>query len=86
MILTSAVNLQAHMDHRKVSQADLAKYVGCSRQFINKLLKGDAKGCTPQLARDIEKILNVPDGAIFTPKESIEKVRTVNAHRRPVMA
>ena len=86
MILTSAGNLQAHMDHRQVSQADLAKFVGCSRQFINKLLKGDAKGCTPELARDIEKVLNVPAGAIFSPKQSTEIVQKSKTQKRMVTA
>ncbi|WP_229586366.1 helix-turn-helix transcriptional regulator [Kocuria sp. CCUG 69068] len=85
--------LQAHMTHRKITQARLASYVGCSRQFIHSLLiedkydKAARRSCTPDLARRIEEVLNVPSGAIFVPKKSTEMVPTAHARRsKPVAA
>lgn len=62
--------LSIHMQHRNISQARLAEYAGCSRQFVYQLLKGERKSCTPKLATAIEEVLNVPSGAIFVAETS----------------
>lgn len=69
--------LAAHMKHRDISQSRLARYVGCSRQFINQLLQDGPNGrssCTPRLAEAIEEVLNVPQGALFVQQKSTDVV------------
>lgn len=63
--------LSAHMEHRDMNQARLARYAGCSRQFVNQLLNGTKSSCTPKLAEAIEEVLNVPHGALFVGKDSM---------------
>lgn len=74
MKLIDAGILAAHMKHRDMNQARLARYVGCSRQFVHQLLAGERTSCTPKLAESIEEVLNVPPGALFVERKSTEIV------------
>lgn len=57
MELSSEHALRAWLDYRDMSYADLAGYVGCSKQFIGYLATGKKKTCTPALAERIEQVL-----------------------------
>ena len=79
MDLIDPAILRAYIERRRLTQSKLGEYAGCSRQFIYQLLSGERVSCTPKLAEAIEDVLDVPRGAIFTPKKSNEfeqKART----------
>jgi DNA-binding XRE family transcriptional regulator len=81
MKLINAEILKAHLKHRDMAQARLARYVGCSRQFVYQLINEDKTSCTPELAHAIEDVLNVPRGALFVEKKSIEVVPKVKTSK-----
>ncbi|WP_041407253.1 helix-turn-helix domain-containing protein [Segniliparus rotundus] len=57
--------LRAHMNHRKLSQAGLAREAFVSRQMISMLASGARGGCTERVAQSIEKALRVRRGTLF---------------------
>ncbi|GAA1909134.1 hypothetical protein GCM10009737_07850 [Nocardioides lentus] len=75
--------LADYMAASDFSQARLARYAGCSRQFIHLLLKGERQTCTVEVAKRIEEGLRVLPGTLFAASMSTETRPTVAA-RRPV--
>lgn len=67
--------LVRYMDNAGFSQARLARYVGCSRQFIHMLVTGDRRTCTKQIAGLIEEALRVLPGTLFVGKTSPTSTR-----------
>lgn len=77
MRLRDADLLARHLIDRDCTQARLARKVGRSRQFINKLVTGLTDTCSPDVARGIEEELNVVPGTLFvssSPHEMREPV------------
>lgn len=62
--------LADYMEANDFTQARLARYAGCSRQFIHLLLKGDRRTCTVEVARRIEEAVRVLPGTLFDPSVS----------------
>lgn len=77
MRLRSAKLLADYMAANDFTQARLARYAGCSRQFIHLLLKGERSTCTVEIGRRIEEAVRVLPGTLFEPSES--------PHGRPVV-
>lgn len=48
-----------------MSQAELARVAGVSRQFIHMLVRGDKRSCRPDVAARIEEALRVLPGTLF---------------------
>jgi hypothetical protein len=65
--------LADYMDASDFSQARLARYAGCSRQFIHLLLKGDRTTCTIDVGRRIEEAVRVLPGTLFDLSVSPDK-------------
>ncbi|WP_176460289.1 MULTISPECIES: helix-turn-helix transcriptional regulator [unclassified Rhodococcus (in: high G+C Gram-positive bacteria)] len=59
-----------YMDKHDFSQARLARYCGCSRQFIFMLINGKRTTCTRQMGELIEEALDVLPGTLFVGKKS----------------
>ena len=57
--------LAAYMDAKGFSQARLARYAECSRQFIWALLNGDRNTCTKEVGTRIEEALSVLPNTLF---------------------
>lgn len=70
--------LVAYMDNADFSQARLARYVGCSRQFIHMLVTGERTTCTKQVGELIEEALRVLPGTLFVAKRSPARTTRVN--------
>jgi transcriptional regulator with XRE-family HTH domain len=70
MRLRSPELLAEYMRIGDFSQARLARYAGCSRQFIYLLLKGERRTCTPEIAKLIEEAMRVLPGTLFDRSES----------------
>lgn len=62
--------LVQYMEAGDFSQARLARYAGCSRQFINQLVRGERATCTPGVGTRIEEALRVLPGTLFVPSNS----------------
>lgn len=63
--------LAGYMEMKDFSQARLARYVGCSRQFIWQLLNDTTKRtCTVEVGSRIEEALSVLPGTLFAPSVS----------------
>lgn len=62
--------LAAHMKHKDFTQARLARYVGCSRQFIHMLIEGERRTCTQQVGMLIEEALSAVPGTLFLTEKS----------------
>lgn len=62
--------LTRYMENQDFSQARLARYVGCSRQFIHLLVTGERRTCTKQIGELIEEALRVLPGTLFVPSSS----------------
>lgn len=62
--------LVRYMENQDFSQARLARYVGCSRQFIHLLVTGERRTCTKQIGELIEEGLRVLPGTLFVPSSS----------------
>lgn len=62
--------LVAYMEKEDFSQSRLARYCGCSRQFIHMLVTGERTTCTKQLGSLVEEALNVLPGTLFVPQKS----------------
>lgn len=69
--------LAAYMKSEKFSQARLARYAECSRQFIWALLNGDRTTCSEPVGRRIEEALGVLPGTLF--------LSSVSSDARPVI-
>lgn len=50
---------------RNMTQTDLAKKVGCSRQYLNELENTDARNVSSHLLMKIARELNVSSDSIF---------------------
>lgn len=72
MKLRSTKLLVDYMEAGDFSQARLARYAGCSRQFISMLVKGERPTCTPHIARRVEEALRVLPGTLFVPSVSTQ--------------
>lgn len=72
MKLRDADLLARHLIDRDCTQARLARKVGRSRQFINKLVAGSTDACSTDVARAIEEELNVVPGTLFMPSSPRE--------------
>jgi transcriptional regulator with XRE-family HTH domain len=70
MTLTNPEGLAELMTMKDFSGARLARYAGCSRQFISQLTRGEKKTCTPKLAVLIAEALGVPVTVLFAPSVS----------------
>lgn len=70
MKLRSADLLAGYMDAGDFTQARLARFAGCSRQFIHMLLTGERSTCTPEVAKRIEEAMRVLPGTLFDAHES----------------
>lgn len=62
--------LARYMEAKEFSQARLGRYAGVSRQFVNQLVHGERRTCTPQVGRLIEEALSVLPGTLFLPELS----------------
>ncbi len=70
MRLRDAELLMRYMQAQQFSQARLGRYAGVSRQFVNQLVHGERRTCTPQVGRLIEEALSVLPGTLFVPELS----------------
>lgn len=69
--------LANYMAANDFTQARLARYAGCSRQFIHLLLKGERRTCTIEVARLIEEAVRVLPGTLFDPSVSPDAGQSV---------
>lgn len=70
MRLRSSELLAGYMEAGDFSQARLARFAGCSRQFIHMLVTDERSTCTPEVAKRIEEAMRVLPGTLFDPRES----------------
>ena len=70
MKLISADILKAHMKHKDFSMDRLATYAGCSKSMIGHLCTGLKSSCTPKLAENIARALDLPVEALFVQQAS----------------
>lgn len=70
MQLRDAELLARYMENADFSQARLARYCGCSRQFINLLVNEERRTCTKQIGELIEEALRVLPGTLFVPSKT----------------
>jgi hypothetical protein len=70
--------LVRYMENADFSQSRLARYVGCSRQFIHLLVSGERRTCTRQVGELIEEALRVLPGTLFVPSKSTGVRRNAN--------
>ncbi len=54
--------------HRRMSYAELAVRVGCSKATIGHLVSGHVKVTRREWAEAIERCLDAPAGSLFAPK------------------
>lgn len=79
MRLHSTQLLADYMKAGDFSQARLARYVGCSRQFIHMLVNGERTTCTVDVGRRIEEAMRVLPGTLFAPSVSSEQKQNAKA-------
>lgn len=77
MRLKSVNLLLAFMTEQDFSQARLARYAGCSRQFIGQLIKGQKNSMTPRVAMNIAEAFGVPVDVLFVPSVASSTDRNV---------
>lgn len=70
--------LVRYMENADFSQARLARYVGCSRQFIHLLVTGQRTTCTKQIGELIEEALRVLPGTLFVARKSPTTTRSTS--------
>ncbi|MBA8964650.1 hypothetical protein JOJ86_005928 [Rhodococcus percolatus] len=70
--------LVRYMENADFSQARLARYVGCSRQFIHMLVTGERTTCTRQIGDLIEEALRVLPGTLFVGRRSPTSTQSVS--------
>lgn len=81
MQLKDADLLADYMKAQKFSQARLARYAECSRQFIWALLNGDRNTCSKEVGTRIEEALSVLPGTLFLDSMSSSERFNI-AHRK----
>lgn len=82
MKMRDAQLLEDYMKLRDFSQARLARYAGCSRQFIWQLLNDPTKRtCTKEVGTRIEEAMAVLPNTLFVSSES-SGVRPLVKQRR----
>lgn len=69
-----------YMKAKGFSQARLARYAECSRQFIWALLNGDRNTCTKAVGDRIEEALSLLPGTLFLDSVSSDARPTVKGH------
>lgn len=82
MRLRDADLLRRYMETQDFTQARLARYAECSRQFIHMLLNGDRRTCKPAVGRRIEEALRVLPGTLFVEEKSPATQQSVANNRR----
>ena len=81
MQLRDPVLLREYMKLRDFSGARLARYAGCSRQFIWQLINDPTKNsCTREIGRRIEEGLSVLPGTLFMDSMSPGARQPVKSH------
>lgn len=78
--------LAAYMKAEGFSQARLARYAECSRQFIWALLNGDRSTCTKEVGERIEEALGVLPGTLFLSSVSSGERQVVKARKTKTAA
>lgn len=73
--------LVRYMENADFSQSRLARYCGCSRQFIHMLVVGERRTCTRQVGELIEEALRVLPGTLFVPNKSATTRRPVTQRK-----
>lgn len=73
--------LVRYMENADFTQARLARYVGCSRQFIHLLVTGERRTCTKQIGDMIEEALRVLPETLFVPNKSSTTRRHVKGKK-----
>jgi len=71
MRLRSAELLRAFVGpepSKKLSGRRLARAIGCHPSFVDHLLSGRRRSCTPVIARRISEVLEVPLEILFDPQ------------------
>lgn len=76
--------LADYMKANDFSQARLARYAGCSRQFIHLLLKGERTTCTVEIGQRIEEAVRVLPGTLFVPSVSPERQQAAKSAKARV--
>lgn len=71
--------LARYMEANDFSQARLARYAGCSRQFVHLLLKGERRTCTQPIGKRIEEAMKLLPGTLFDDYVSSQREQSVNA-------
>jgi hypothetical protein len=69
-------------DTKKISGRKLARAAGCHPSFIDHLLTGRRRSCTPVMATRIAEVLAVPVEVLFVPEIPSNK-RQTDARRAP---
>jgi hypothetical protein len=69
--------LVRYMENADFTQSRLARYAGCSRQFVHLLVSGERRTCTKQIGDLIEEALRVLPGTLFVPNKSSTTRRNV---------
>lgn len=82
MRLTSANTLRALMDQKGISLQDLANSAKVSKGFISHLTAGRKKTCTPRVAEEIARRLDVPLSLLFVPSVPLVSGRSSNQQKR----
>lgn len=76
--------LRRYINEREFTQARLARYAGCSRQFIWQLLNDPTRRtCTDEVARRIEEAFGLVSGTLFAPSKSPDERHEVKSTRTP---
>lgn len=81
MRLISPESLRAWMDQRDKSLADLANSASVSRGFVSHLRAGRRNTCSPRVAVEIARCLDVPLEALFLPSISSSTGQSVKHER-----
>lgn len=75
--------LADYMKANDFTQARMARYAGCSRQFIHMLISGERRTCTVEIGRRIEEAVRVLPGTLFDPTVSPDVQHVANARKVP---
>jgi transcriptional regulator with XRE-family HTH domain len=82
MTLRDLDDLLELMERKDFNMARLARYAGCSRQFIWQICRGQKKSMTPKVAENIAEALDVPLGVLFLPSVASASDQNVKSTRR----
>lgn len=72
--------LADYMAANDFTQARLARYASCSRQFVHMLISGERTTCTAHVAQRIEEAVRVLPGTLF--EANVSPASTQRASRR----